>query len=80
MRSLIVILGCLTVATTGPAQDWTQIKPSTSPSARSDHAMAYDSARQRTVLFGGSSSAGELGVCPRNTLEIVKPIARPCTY
>jgi hypothetical protein len=38
-------------------KNWTQIKPTTtSPLARSSHAMAYDSARQRTVLFGGSDS------------------------
>ena len=58
MRSLTVILGCLTVATTCPAQtpNWTQIKPSSSPSPRYSHAMAYDSARQRVVLFGGWTS------------------------
>ncbi len=36
MRSLSVILGCLAVATTCPAQtpSWTQIKPKNSPPAR----------------------------------------------
>ena len=55
MRSLIVIFGCLTVAATCPAQtpNWTEIKPSTSPPGRTDHAMVYDSGRQRTFLFGG---------------------------
>lgn len=33
--------------------NWTQMSPSTSPSARSGHVMAYDTARQRVVLFGG---------------------------
>ncbi len=33
--------------------NWTQMSPSTSPSARSGHVMAYDAARQRVVLFGG---------------------------
>lgn len=32
---------------------WTQVA-SAGPSARSDHGMAYDSARQRVVLFGGT--------------------------
>ena len=35
------------------APDWTQVQPGTSPFARSHHAMAYDSDRQVTVLFGG---------------------------
>jgi len=33
--------------------DWEQILSISSPSARADHAMAYDSARAKTVLFGG---------------------------
>lgn len=42
-------------AAIGSAQstNWRQVKPTVSPSARSNHAMAYDGARQRTVLFGG---------------------------
>ena len=32
---------------------WVQQNPATSPSTRYAHAMAYDSARGRTVLFGG---------------------------
>jgi hypothetical protein len=33
--------------------NWVQINTTTSPAARAYHAMAWDSARQRTVLFGG---------------------------
>ncbi|MBL9078383.1 MAG: hypothetical protein JNL08_12810 [Planctomycetes bacterium] len=36
-----------------PAQGPTWASPSVRPDARSRHAMAYDSARGRTVLFGG---------------------------
>lgn len=56
MRSPVVTLGFLAMAATCPAQttDWMQIKPTSSPPARNGHAMAYDSARQRTVLFGGN--------------------------
>jgi hypothetical protein len=36
---------------------WTQ-RQNTGPSPRGDFAMAYDSARQRTVLFGGATSSG----------------------
>ena len=38
---------------------WVERTPSTSPPAREDHAMAYDSARDRVVLFGGYG-AGDL--------------------
>src|SRR5919202_6443541 len=36
---------------------WTQ-KQDIGPSPRSGHAMAYDAARQRVVLFGGDTSVG----------------------
>ena len=40
-------------------QDWTQMAE-TGPAARSFHAMAYDSDRSRTVLFGGQVAGGFL--------------------
>jgi hypothetical protein len=40
---------------------WSRIPTAISPPARSGHGLAYDSARGRTVLFGGSSSTGYLG-------------------
>ena len=33
---------------------WTEVRPASSPSPRSWHAMAYDSARDRVVLFSGA--------------------------
>src|SRR5262249_21212549 len=36
--------------------EWTRVDQ---PSARVDHAMAYDSARGATVLFGGEGGVGE---------------------
>ena len=62
MRYPLTSLGCLTLAFSCPAQQlaWTQIKPSSSPAARHLHAMAYDNARQRTVLFGGSTGTSQL--------------------
>jgi Kelch motif protein len=42
------------------AQTWTQAAPPTSPSARSNHAMAYDTALAQTVLFGGGGNSGLL--------------------
>jgi uncharacterized protein (TIGR03437 family) len=36
--------------------DWTQKSPQTSPPPRFQHAMAYDSARGKVVLYGGLSS------------------------
>jgi hypothetical protein len=37
---------------------WTQQSPATSPSARADHAMAYDAAQSNVVLFGGFTDNG----------------------
>jgi uncharacterized protein (TIGR03437 family) len=36
--------------------NWTQESPQTSPPARADHAMAFDSAHGQAVLFGGQNS------------------------
>jgi glycine betaine/choline ABC-type transport system substrate-binding protein len=33
--------------------DWTQVTTASSPSARKEHAMAYDSMRGKVVMFGG---------------------------
>jgi Galactose oxidase, central domain len=57
-HSVLISLGSLVLIATCRAQKltWTQIKPTNSPSPRYSHAMAYDSARQRTVLFGGWTS------------------------
>jgi uncharacterized protein (TIGR03437 family) len=44
-----------------PAQtppNWTQEAPKTSPSARQQHAMAYDSVHGQVVLFGGLDADG----------------------
>lgn len=63
MRSLAVMLGSLIVATISPGQtpSWTQIKPTNSPPVGFDHAMEYDSLRQRTVLFAGILGRSDLG-------------------
>ena len=55
MRNPALSLGCLILALTCPAQQpaWTLIRPTTVPPNRSAHGMAYDSWRQRTVMFGG---------------------------
>lgn len=37
---------------------WTNVSPAVSPAARDDHAMAYDAAHNRVVLFGGRNAAG----------------------
>ena len=38
--------------------NWTQASPQSSPSARSGHAMAYDSNQNQVVLFGGFGGPG----------------------
>ena len=40
--------------------NWTKLSPVTSPTARANHIMAYDAARQRVVLFGGYNLSGFL--------------------
>ena len=36
--------------------NWTQIAPTSSPSARANHQMTYDSARGKVVIFGGGNN------------------------
>jgi hypothetical protein len=40
---------------------WTQLSPFTRPPVRRHHALAYDSARRRIVLFGGFSTVQNYG-------------------
>ena len=55
---LLVSLGALRPAAAAP--NWTNRAPSAPPSARNSHAMAYDSARGVTVLFGGQDGGGNI--------------------
>jgi hypothetical protein len=43
----------------GTGAGWTQVFPATVPAARSSHAMVYDSARDRVVMFGGFLGGGQ---------------------
>jgi len=58
--SVAVIAAALVgvVAVAGPVSatstTWTQLTPSTSPPARQDASMAYDSTTGNMVLFGGA--------------------------
>src|SRR5579864_6256655 len=49
--------GLITAQTAG---NWTQQTPPASPSPRSGHAMAFDSAHGHAVLFGGTSGVSML--------------------
>src|SRR5436853_944624 len=40
---------------------WTNLSPANHPSGRKDHAMAYDAANNRTILFGGNTVSGNSG-------------------
>ncbi|HWL92733.1 MAG TPA: cellulase family glycosylhydrolase [Phycisphaerae bacterium] len=57
----IVLLVMLNTDYRAAAQcnDWTQRTSAASPSTRAGHAMVYDSARVRTLLFGGVDDDGE---------------------
>ena len=50
LTAIMVMVAALPVV---GQMDWKQLSPATSPSARADHAIAYDTAHQRVVLFGG---------------------------
>ncbi len=59
--------------------NWNQRNPATPPSARNAHDMAYDSARGRVVLFGGSDY-GAAGISnPRADTWEYAPV-NPATY
>ncbi len=63
--SLVLILASLplTAAVTAAASsqpDWSQLSPSTSPSARVAASMAFDPATGQFILFGGLSGSGRL--------------------
>jgi galactose oxidase-like protein len=45
----------------GTAAAWTKLRTNGSPPARVAHQMVYDTARGRTILFGGHSATGDLG-------------------
>ena len=60
-RRALAALAVLVSATGAPTQSgWLQIHPSTAPAGRQGHAMAYDFARSRVVLFGGANGGGSL--------------------
>ena len=44
----------------GQTQTWSQVSVFPRPSRRQEHAMAFDAARNRVVLFGGNESFGTL--------------------
>ena len=57
-RSLAAV--ACTAAAAAAQTAWTQLQPAASPSARVGHAMAYELARDRVVLFGGQDVKGRL--------------------
>lgn len=61
--------------------NWTLRTPAVSPPGRHNHAMAYDSIRQRTVLFGGEGASGYLDDTwewnGTDWVERDPPVARP---
>jgi hypothetical protein len=67
-RGRILLVGGMDPVTSGALQDvwewdgtsWREVTPAAGPPPRSSHAMAFDAARGRVVVHGGSSSAGLL--------------------
>ncbi len=54
---------------------WSEMHPTSAPSARMYSAMVYDSAADRVILFGGDSSLGEAAVTWSYTHPAVLPPA-----
>jgi len=59
-RRVLPSLLLTVLASVASSQDWMLRTPPVSPSARDAHAMAYDAARKRVVLFAGASAKGIL--------------------
>jgi len=78
--SILMLLGDTWLWT---GTNWFAASPVNSPSARFNHAMAYDAARQRIVLFGGrfggfgSGTAGDTWVWTGLTWTQLTPPASP---
>src|SRR5262249_10915956 len=68
VRGRTVLFGGITAAPAVALADtfewdgvqWTAAAPATWPAARSRHALAFDAARGRTLLFGGSGAGSAL--------------------
>jgi hypothetical protein len=69
----LVALVALAAASPRSAAHWTQISSGTPPT-RGYHAMVYDSARARLVLFGGATSNSGSPVSYRDTWERIGTI------
>jgi len=76
VRILYAELACQPHADTF-SMNWSLCKPTNSPSARAFHAMTYDSARQRTVLFGGNRGGDETWEWDGKTWAQMKPTTSP---
>ncbi len=53
MRSILVVLVTVLLAVSAQGQAWLRAQPVSSPAPRDGHAMAWDSARETMILFGG---------------------------
>lgn len=55
--STLVLLAAVTGGVSSQSVTWSQISTKTAPPARAFHAMAYDAARDRVVVFGGRTGS-----------------------
>ena len=69
LRGKVVVFGGSTATNSGHMNDtwefdgtnWQALTPAQSPSVRNDHAMVYDEARQKVLLFGGHDTVAVFG-------------------
>ena len=57
--------------------DWTNVQTAAAPSARVDHGMVFDSFRNVTVLFGGSTNSGQTWEYDGTNWSLKTPTASP---
>lgn len=62
MQRVVLVVGALCAVPHAPlmAQNWVQMFPSNNPPGIAGHGIAYDFARDRTVMFGGATAAGRV--------------------
>ncbi|MBK8975934.1 MAG: hypothetical protein IPM29_08400 [Planctomycetes bacterium] len=76
MRSLFIAVACSLAGPLGAQMVWTQVS-SSGPSPRAGHAMVYDAARQRVLLFGGGQSLGDTWQWDGSSWTQVYPATSP---
>ena len=66
LAASVLATAAIVVPAHAQAPDWTQVTSAGNPNASTRYAMAWDSAGQKIVLFGGATTPGSAGSAVRN--------------